>query len=359
MNIDLKVARVENQTNNAKAIYFEYPTKSIDFKAGQFLTFILNIGQDEVRRSYSICTHPSVDKYLGIAVKRVNGGLVSNYLNDNLKVGDYVTTTSPLGNFTYQSGEQNTKELLLLAGGSGITPMLSILKEALTSTEEVTVKLLYVNNTPDDIIFKKEIDELLITYSNRLKVHHYLNSNNTDSDKEKSKGFTFFKKKAKTDSEGFITKEEIERIIKSYQPTQETVAYLCGPLGLMSLFEGALHNMSFSKHQINKELFVSSESNQKTTVNIGVISKVKVIINGDKHQFSTLPGKSILESGLAAGLEMPYSCQEGNCTACYGLCTDGDVEMLTTESLTDEELSEGGVLTCVGYATTKKTTIKF
>lgn len=362
--IKLKVAKVERQTNDCKAIYFEHPVEPIQYKAGQFFTFILNIDGKEVRRSYSICTSPQTDEYMGVAVKRVEGGLVSNYLNDNVKAGDELELLSPLGNFTYTAEENKSTELLLIGGGSGITPMMSILKTALSETENVNIKLLYVNRSKEDIIFKETINTLERSFSERLQVVHYLDDDNKGVSVTKKKGISgLFGGKKKAEDPGFITLDKARNILESMNPSSEAAVYICGPTGLMDLMDSALIAVGIDKDRVKKESFVAAQAivdeSAPVVKSSGEERIVKAIISGVEHKFPVKAGVSILQAGLAANVEMPFSCQGGICTACMGTCKSGTVSMENTDSLTPKELEQGFVLTCVGHAESDDIVIEF
>ena len=364
--LKLKVAKIERQTGDCKAIYFEHPTTPIEYKAGQFFTFILNIGGKEVRRSYSICTSPKTDEFMGVAVKKIENGLVSNYLNDNAKAGDEFELLSPLGNFTYSATENKSSQLLLIAGGSGITPMMSILKTALSETENVVINLLYVNNTKADIIFKEELDTLAKTFSNRLNIVHYLNEDNKEVAVTKKKGLKgLFGGKQTIQNEGFINLDKARNILEQFSLIDNISAYVCGPTGLMDLMDTVLIAVGVDKEKIKKESFVSAQTlvndvTEKASKSTNSSDRtVSVIIDGTEHNFPVKGGMSILQAGLAANVEMPFSCQGGICTACMGTCKSGKVSMDNTDSLTPKELEQGLVLTCIGHADSDDVVIEF
>ncbi|MEH0152638.1 ferredoxin--NADP reductase [Limibacter armeniacum] len=355
--MELEVVNIEALTEDCKAFYFAVPKGKIPFKAGQFLTFVLKINQEEIRRSYSICTAEETDPFIGVAVKRVKGGLVSNYLNDHINIGDKLKIEAPAGQFVYEPDKEVTPEVLLIAGGSGITPMLSIIKTALYQHPTKRLSLLYVNRSEADIIFYKALKQLEHQFPDRLKIVHYLNEAHKGSVIVEKKLFGLFNSKS-FNKDGFITTAKAQEIITSFSLSNQTPVYLCGPIGLMNIMEESLQHMGFQ--QLRKEHFVSNLTPSNVKVPSNAIGKatITVRLNGKKQQFDVLKGQSILEGAVLSGIDLPHSCKQGNCTACYGVCTSGDVAMITDEALTDEELAEGGILACVGYPTTKKVSIK-
>ncbi len=362
-NIKLKVAKVERQTNDCKTIYFEHPAEPIQYKSGQFFTFILDIDGKEARRSYSICTSPKTDEYMGVAVKRVDGGLVSNYLNDNAKVGDEFELLSPLGHFTYTAEENKNPELILIGGGSGITPMMSILKTALSETENVKIKLLYVNTSKEDTIFKDELDVLSKSFSERLTIQHYLNEDYKSTSVVKKKGLKgLFGGKKTEENKGFITEDKAKEILTSFAISSEARVYICGPGGLMDLMEVSLSALGVSKDNVKKESFTAAEAIVDQSIHTSDSDKdrtVKVIISGEEYEFEVKANETILSAGLGKNIEMPFSCQGGICTACMGTCKSGKVRMENTDSLTPKELEQGFVLTCMGHADSDDIVIEY
>lgn len=349
----LTISKVETLTADSKAIYFEEDSAVASPIAGQFLTVILDINDKEQRRSYSLFT--TNQENMAIGVKRVPGGIVSNYVNTYLKAGSKLKVMGPAGNFMYQPEKNDYKHLVLIPGGSGITPMMAILKTALSQTTNVKVSMLYVNKSPDDIIFKDELNALVKEHADRFQLHHYLDSENKQTVTVKKSGLMgMFGAKTSQELPGFINAERAQPILESFNIQGNAGVYLCGPGGLMKLMEETMHAYGIAKKDIHKENFVPSKTVHPKPDFVTPSCDASVKINGEEKIFTIKPGVSVLQAAIDAGINMPYSCREGTCTACYGQCKSGEVGMLTDESLTDEELAEGGILPCVAFPKSKK-----
>ncbi|MDO6422371.1 ferredoxin--NADP reductase [Saccharophagus degradans] len=355
----LRVARVENPTANSKAIYFE-PTSLPAAFAGQFLTLIVRPNDKELRRAYSLFTTP--EEGLAIGIKRVPGGIVSNYLNTYARAGMEIQVAGPSGNFTYRP-EKNTgaKHLILVGGGSGITPLMAILKTALAQQQVEHITLLYANTCEQEIMFAHELNALAEAHREKFTLIHYLNSENTQQIKQRPKGLLgWLGKTTSYTTAGFLTQEKALEIFKQHNiavsNTQQpsTYAYLCGPGGFMTLAEQALLNIGVAPTNIKKENFVASAASNPTPNFTPPNCEARVKIAGDYKRFTVPSGKNILQAAIDANIDWPFSCREGSCTACYSRCTSGQVYLLSDSALSNQELAEGGVLPCVGFPKSKK-----
>ncbi len=341
---DLKVAEVINETSDAISIHFEKNT-DIEYKSGQFLTFIVEINGKEVRRSYSLCSSPFTDDHLAVAIKRVEGGLVSNYLPDNLKKGDMVKIMEPMGSFTTEYQPENKRHVVMFAGGSGITPMLSLIKSLLHKEEKTVVTLIYANRGEDSIIFKKLLDEYQIKYEGRLHVIHIV-----DQAPMNWQGFS-----------GLLNKDmlvELFERIPDWGP-EHTTYLMCGPEGMMKNVNGLLKERGISEDKIFKESFVQGTLDKEdkkidTAATSTESSQLTVHYDGDTYEFEVKAGQYILETALDSGYDLPFSCQSGLCTACRCKALSGTVVMDEDEGLSESELKDGYVLICVGKAGSDK-----
>jgi ring-1,2-phenylacetyl-CoA epoxidase subunit PaaE len=337
----LQVKEVVNETPDCVTIYFWHPlSEQIKYKAGQFITVIVPIDGKKVRRSYSMSTSPHTDTSIGITVKRVIGGMVSNYLNDRVKVGDFLEVIEPLGNFYVEPDADKTRHLVLFAAGSGITPMMSIIKSILKMEPESRITLVYGNRSEESIIFKDKIEELEYQYRERLKVHHIL-----------SRPSAYWVGQVGRISQGI----GIRFMKDSYTDFTNDNFFLCGPEGMMEDVIKGLNIYNVSKNQIHRENFhapMLDEIHVEETDNSLKTQLVKVIYNGDEHEFEVKPHQSILEAALDLDIDLPYSCQAGMCTACMGKCLEGKVKMDEEEGLTDKEIAQGYILTCVSHPLT-------
>lgn len=341
--LDLKVKEVRKETNDAISVHFEQPSdKKINYLPGQFLTFIFDINGKEERRAYSLCSSPYTDSDLSVAVKRVDKGLISNHINDTVKAGDTLKIAEPMGTFTIEPDQSKQRHIVLLGGGSGITPLLSIMKSILKEEPQSVISLVYANKDKDSVIFSKEIASLQSEYANRLKVVHYLDAENEGKKK-------LFKKNTP-----FLTKQKLKDILNSellLENTDPLEFFICGPQGMMKVAEDTLISLSFPSSTIKKESFVSfgSETNESGS---GETRTVKVKYLGQEYSVEVQDGIPLLQAAMSSGVDLPFSCQSGLCTACMGKLIQGKLEMRDNMALTDSEIQNGFVLTCVGHPTT-------
>jgi len=345
--LPLKVREVVKETADTVSIYFEQPEPYLEYKPGQFLTLVIDFEGKEQRRSYSLCTSPYVDPFPGISVKRVPGGLFSNFLNEKIHPGKTINVLKPLGNFTSDFHSKNQKHFFLVAGGSGITPIMGILKSVLANEPKSKVSLLYCSRHEEHIIFKKELIELEEKYSKNFTVIHNL-SQPTDS-------WTGLRGRLKNETlSDFIKKAEAEADF-------QTEYFICGPEGILETTQDVLSSLNIDKQKIHKESFYSAAADaahEAASSGEGLTRDVLLEMEGEEHLISVSPDKTILEAGLAQGLNMPYSCQSGLCTACRGKIYSGQVKMDEDDGLNENEIKEGYVLCCVGRPLTDDVKIK-
>lgn len=342
----LKIREVVKETSDAITIYFDPAGRTIQYKSGQFFTLILNIGGKEVRRSYSLCTSPETDPFPGVTVKRVPDGLVSNYLNDNAKVGDEIQLMDPTGNFTTEFDAVNQRHLVFFGGGSGITPLMGLTKSLLLKEPNSKITLVYANRNVDSIIFKSTFEKLQADSNGRLEVIHVLEMPPVAWD-----GYS-----------GRLSPATIGDILaKVSQKGPVSEYFMCGPEGMMQAVSDAFRELGLPKEKLRKESFTASsgpktdaapQPGEKTS------HEVKVLYDGEEYVFKVEPGKTILETALDKDIDLPYSCQSGLCTACRGKCLSGKVKMDEMEGLSESEINEGYVLTCVGHPLTDDVVIE-
>ncbi|ELR68917.1 Flavodoxin reductases (ferredoxin-NADPH reductases) family 1 [Fulvivirga imtechensis AK7] len=342
---NLKVKEIIQETKDAITIVFDKPEQKLTYKSGQFLTLIVPVDDKEIRRAYSLCSSPFVDNDPAVTVKRVEGGLMSNWLPDHLKVGDTVKVMEPMGVFTTEYKADNKRHIVMFAGGSGITPMMSITKSTLTQEPESIISLIYCNRDIDSIIFKEQLEALQTDYEGRFHVIHIL-----DDAPMNWQGHS-----------GLLNHDMLVKIferIPNWGP-DNTTYLMCGPEGMMKNVENLLEEQKINKDHIFKESFVAGtidkelkkEGAEPSDSEI-VTREVTVIYDGEEHKFTVEPDATILETALDLGIDLPYSCQSGLCTACRGKCISGKVKLDEEEGLSDAELEEGYVLTCVGHPLT-------
>lgn len=349
---DLKVKRVVKETKDAISIWFEQPTdKKIQYKSGQFLTLIIPIAGKEVRRAYSLCSSPFTDGDLAVAVKRVDNGLMSNWLPDNLKEGQSIKIMEPMGQFTTDYAPDKKRHIVMFAGGSGITPMFSIIKSLLTQEPESIVSLIYCNRDIDSIIFKDELSKWETKYEGRLHVIHVL-----DNAPMNWQGYS-----------GLLNHDMLKKLFERIPDwgIEKTTYLMCGPEGMMKNVDSLLEQHNIAKDKIFKESFVQGtiDKDAKKETSTAVSGEVKtreVVIryDGMEHKVTVKPSDTILASALDQGIDLPYSCQSGLCTACRGKALSGQVKLDEEEGLSQSERAEGYVLTCVGHPMTDDVVIE-
>ncbi len=337
--LPLKVREVVKETADTVTIYFEQPEPYLEYQPGQFLTLALDFDGKEQRRSYSLCTSPYVDPFPGISVKRVPNGLFSNYLNEKVFPGKTLNVLRPLGNFTTTFHSKNRRHFFLIAGGSGITPMMGLLKSVLVNEPSSRLTLIYCSRSEEEIIFASQLHLLELANPDRLKVIHNLSQ---PSD-------------AWTGLRGRLAPELLAELFAQaeYEPRYEEEYFICGPEGLMQTTQQVLEQLGVDPNRIHSESFFSAAAHQaqedaKAGITAGLLSRdVTIQLEGEEYLVTVGPGKTILEAGLAAGLNMPYSCQSGLCTACRGRLSAGEVKMDEDAGLSAKEVAAGYVLCCV------------
>jgi len=349
----LTVKEVINVTPDSVVLKFDRPASDFDYVSGQYITFVQEIDGEEVRRAYSLCSSPVTDDFVAIGVKRVENGKLSNFINDHVKTGDEVELLAPIGNFKYEKEENGQRSFVLIGGGSGMTPLISIAKSVLASESASVVNLINVNRTEEYSLFANKLKELKAKYDGRFRVIDHF----TREEIEVKKGL-FRKVKQKI---GAPDKAKISEYLKNLQieSTDENLCYLCGPNGLMDSGKEALKSIGIDASRIFTESFVVDDSKaNKDATSFEGTSEVTIKIMGEEHQIN-VEKESILETALSAGIELPYSCQSGLCTACLCKVEEGQVDMEFSDGLTQDQKDQGYVLTCVGHPKSSKVVLEF
>jgi 3-ketosteroid 9alpha-monooxygenase subunit B len=324
----LRIARVLSETHDASSFVLDVPedlAETFRYRPGQFCTFRVHIDGDEQLRSYSMSSAPGLDGDLTVTVKRVTGGLVSNWFLDHLREGDHMEVTKPAGVFCPQ---ESGRPLLGLCGGSGITPVMSITKSVLAGTQRA-VRLLYANRDQDSVIFDDALTALCDRLPERLDIRRHF-----DSD------------------QGFLTTEAITEFVGTQFDAD---CYVCGPGPFMDLVESTLLGLGVTQDRIFVERFLV-EQQEKTDALIdkaagagdakAVPDQVTVLLGGKTVVVRYQPGDTLLETARRGGLRPPFSCEAGNCATCMAFLKEGSVRMRANNALTPEEVEEGWVLTC-------------
>lgn len=348
----LKVKDIKRETADAVSVAFDVPiTQQIayQYKQGQYITLKMNIGGEELRRSYSICTSPYSEKELRVAIKEVKGGKVSSYINQKLKVGEVIEVMTPMGNFHSILSGSNKKHYVLFAGGSGITPMMSILKSVLHIEKQSRITLLYANRDEDSVIFKNEIEKIAAENSDRFKlVSIYDNPKTSVPDLNK----------------GLISVDKAKALLESCGATNADEYFICGPGPLMENINNALGNLKVAKEKIHIEYFTSVIEAVAKAEGAGsgksVKSSVTVMQYGIETNFELdTDGSSILDAAIDAGVDAPFSCKGAVCCTCRAKVLEGKVKMDANFALTDAEVAEGYILTCQSHPLTEKVVVDY
>jgi ring-1,2-phenylacetyl-CoA epoxidase subunit PaaE len=335
----LRVAEIVLETGEANSIRFEVPPELRErfaFKAGQHLTLRATIDGEELRRNYSLCTAPDDNDWM-VTVKRIGGGLFSNWVGDRLEVGAELDVMPPHGSFTTEFDPAKSRHLVGIAGGSGITPVLSLIKSLLKYEPNSRFTLLYGNRDSSSVIFLEALAGLKDKYLGRFEIYHFLDAEEQDIE--------LFN--------GMLDRARLEDAIPALVPYAAEVDgwFICGPGPMMDAAEGVLLDRNIPKERIHIERFtvdrpagaVVREIAELQTQAEGV--SVAITLDGRTRRVA-FTESNILDSALAAGLRAPFACKAGVCATCRAKVTKGKVEMAVHYGLTDEEVAEGYVLTC-------------
>ena len=336
----LKVKEIEKETDEASTIHFWHPLNEVvAYRPGQFLTLLLPQDDKKVRRSYSMSSSPYTDVSLAITIKRVPGGFASNLLLDTIKEGDVLEAMEPTGNFFPKQEDDQTRQVVFIGAGSGITPLFSILKSILMVEQESEVFLLYGSRNEEGIIFNEKINALKAKYKERFSVVHTLSQASDEWKGEK----------------GRLNKTHILKIIEGLPALNKKEAeyFLCGPDDMMEEAHRALAILAVPEKQIRKESFLTATAAQPGEVTMEEeddtlkTREITLFYEGTEYKLPVKPHETVLEAALNMDIDLPYSCQAGMCTACLGRCTSGKVHLDEEDALSEAELNEGFILTCV------------
>lgn len=344
----LKVKDIRRETAEAVSIAFDVPPTlqiAYQYKQGQYITLKFNINGEELRRSYSLCTSPHCENELRVAIKEVPGGRVSTYVNRNLKTGDVIEVMTPMGTFHSSLNGGAKKEYVLFAGGSGITPMMSILKSVLYVEKQSTVNLFYANKNEECTIFKKEIDAL--AQSNpHLKVHYIFDQPSAKISELQT---------------GIITAQKAKELLVSFGAANADEYFICGPGPMMENVKHTLEDLKIAKEKIHIEYFNAVvDAVSKVDSASAVNAKITVIQYGIETEIDlNTNGMSILDAAIEAGVDAPFSCKGAVCCTCRAKILEGEVKMDANFALTDDEVAQGFVLTCQSHPLTEKVVVDF
>ena len=350
----LRIKKVNRETDQCVSVEFEIPenlASSFQFKQGQSLTMRTILNGEEVRRTYSLCSSPLDNKWK-VAIKKVEDGLFSSFANENLKAGDVVDVMEPVGKFYTELYTANKKNYLAFAAGSGITPVISIIKTTLRAEPNSTFTLVYGNRSRSSIIFFEELEGLKNKFIDRFNLINILSRERTDS--QLNFGRIDIGKLS-----------ELEKLI-DYKKMDEI--FICGPEEMIFCVKNFLEQKDISEKKIHFELFTTSgqkkqgtRSKEQETTNDGPQSKITVKVDGRSFDFdlSLNSDTTILDAALKQGADLPFACKGGMCCTCKAKLIEGEVEMDVHWGLEHEEVDKGYILTCQSHPKTEKVVVDF
>ncbi len=350
----LTVKKVVRETSDATTFYFDIPQNLKDtfaYKAGQYLTFEIEIGGEKVRRSYSLCTFSGVDQDPAVTVKQVDNGKMSTYFNKNVSEGTILQVMPPMGKFVVSSDATKANQYVLFGGGSGITPLMGIAKQVLHTEASSQVTLVYANRNPESVIFKQVLAEMEKEFSGRFKVIHSYDQ----------APFTWFGLK------GVLTTEKIENIVKqkiggSYDQYHY---FTCGPGPMMEVVKNGLSMIGVPNEKISIEWFSAPTSSALKAEEVAVdaafsgTASITMTVYGKTHTIQCDSNTTVLNAAMKQGIDPPYSCTVGVCTTCRAKVSKGTLHMLEREGLSDKEIEQGYVLTCQSVPRSNEIVLNF
>lgn len=344
----LRVKRIVDETHDARSFVLDVPDalcEAFRYRPGQFCSFRVHIDGEDHVRSYSMSSAPETDPDLTVTVKRVAGGLVSNWFLDTVRQGSLLQVTKPAGVFCPQDA---TRPVLGVCGGSGVTPVMSIVKHVLRATER-RVRLLYANRDRESVIFHDALARLCARHRGRLEVCHHIDAQS-----------------------GLLRPDDVESFAKE---AIDADAYVCGPGPFMDLVESTLAGLGMERRHIFVERFLVEQQEKEAAagdpgVGVGTSvaaadgapdepAEVTVILAGKSQAIRYHAGDTILETARRGGLRPPFSCESGNCATCMAFLKEGTVEMRVNNALTPDEVEEGWILTCQGMPRGETVTVEY
>jgi len=349
----LTVAKVKHETRDAIAVTFDVPPQlkeTFKYRQGQHLTLRAIVDGEDVRRSYSICAAVQDDQ-LRVAIKRVAGGLFSTWANQALKPGMTLDVMPPEGRFNLPLDPESRRHYLAFAAGSGITPILSIVKTTLLAEPHSRFTILYGNRASSSVIFRDELAELKDIYMERLNLVYVMSREQQDIE--------LFN--------GRITQDKCRQLFQRWLRVEDVdYAFICGPEDMMHGVSNALQEAGMPKERIRIELFAAAAVNAVRQprshygADVGHLTEVTVIMDGNHASFTMDKDKeSLLDAGLRAGIDMRYSCKGGVCSTCRCKVVEGTVDMDVNYALEDYEVARGFVLSCQSFPVTDRIVVDF
>lgn len=348
----LTIADVRHETEDAVSIAFAVPAALrtiFRFTPGQYLTLKASIGQDELRRTYSICSGLDEGE-LRVAVKQIDGGRFSSFANSNLAPGQTIEVMPPLGNFGIAPDPAAKRLYVGLACGSGITPIMSIIKSMLGREPNSRFVLLYGNRTTASILFRDALDDLKDRFLERLSVFHVLSRETQDLEA----------------LNGRLDADKIRLLLRhDGDPKAIDHAFVCGPGSMLDEAQATLQELGIPAERIHLERFTPSEGGmappapRPTKTEATGQAVAEILLDGSRHRIQVAAGESIVDAALRSGLELPYSCRGGMCCTCRAKVLEGSVEMAVNYSLEPWEMQAGYTLTCQARPTSAKVVLDY
>ncbi|NQW30280.1 MAG: 2Fe-2S iron-sulfur cluster binding domain-containing protein [Ignavibacteria bacterium] len=351
----LTISDVLRVTADAVAITFDVPEELRPvflYKHGQYITIKVEVDGVSHRRNYSLCSSPVMDEPLTIAVKRVNDGVVSSWIDNHAVAGLKVEVYPPMGNFTKDLDPTHVRHYTMFAGGSGITPILSILKSILRVEKESVVTLFYANRNKASVIFSDTLDQLVASSNGKFRLVQIL-EDNLDASDASLPGSLYT---------GIMDALMLERLIADYVPSFGSVeAFVCGPGPMMDNVIRVLHSHNLDDKKIHREYFTLNKDNMESEIENSatageadevVTRSVTIRIYGTSFTFDVEPDETILTAAQRANVDPPYACQIGACCTCRAKLLTGKVHMDEREALSDDEIEDGYILTCQSHPLT-------
>ncbi|MGV9802254.1 2Fe-2S iron-sulfur cluster-binding protein [Mycobacterium sp. NPDC003449] len=322
----LRVKRVVRETSDAISLVFDRPTSDageFDYLPGQYLTLLVHVNGQEHRRCYSMSSDPDLDQDLQITIKRDRDGVVSNWLNNTAAPGDQLHASRPQGRFVMREHE---RDLVAFAGGSGITPVYSLLRSALETTGRAA-RLFYANRGRDSIIFDAPLAVLQRRHTARFDVHHHID-----------------------DEHGLVTAAQIADFAGE---ARDCDFYVCGPAPFMDTVEKTLLSAGISAEQLHLERFTVAQTASPDPAEPVVTEEVTIELGRSTVTEPYRAGNTLLQTARMAGLKAPSSCETGSCGTCMAHVVEGSARMLNNDALDEDEVAEGWVVTCQALPTSR------
>jgi ring-1,2-phenylacetyl-CoA epoxidase subunit PaaE len=343
--LKLSIKEVQQETKDAVSILFAVPDalqSHYTFLAGQYINLKLTLDNQEIRRAYSLCSSPDSGA-LRIAVKKVSGGLFSSFATTQLKAGDVLEVGKPEGKFTFEPQANRQRNYAAFAAGSGITPVIAILKSVLKNEPKSTFVLVYGNKSPEQTIFYNELHELQLRYVGRFFIQYVYSQTKTENALL-----------------GRIDQSTVQYVLKEKHSNLDfDKFYLCGPETMITTVADALKEKNIPETAIKFELFSASTKENRIEKSLDGHTQITVMVDDDETTFEMSQKQTILEAALKQGIDAPYSCQGGICSSCLARVTEGTAEMTKNAILTDKEVASGLILACQAHPTSATIRVDF